>query len=351
MMKQKRYKGVVEMAGIRDVAKRAGVSPSTVSRALSGVTFVEPETKQKVMKAVSELNYKPNLAARSLKKGGSRLIGLIIPDIMNPYYPEVVKCIESCATKAGYSLILCDALGDADKEREYFETLKYLFVDGIFYIASTEDISHIRPYIGEIPVVILNRTFEVDAPCVNIDNVDATYQAVRYLAENGHRRIALYINDKERQYNHERLEGCLRAFQEYGISDYEPLILRDVKSEDDAYEKTLRLMQREERPTGIFVFNDYMAYGVYRGIIKSGLKIPQDISVVGFDDIPHVKYLEPPLTTLRHSLVDNAEAVFRLLEEQMKAQTCAHHSSTYFKGRLIIRESVRDITKGDGEIG
>ena len=99
------------MVGIRDVAKYAGVSPSTVSRALSGVAFVEPETKEKVMKAVSDLNYKPNLAARSLKKGGSRLIGLIIPDIMNPYYPEVVKYMEACATKAGYSLILCDALG------------------------------------------------------------------------------------------------------------------------------------------------------------------------------------------------------------------------------------------------
>lgn len=99
------------MVGIRDVAKYAGVSPSTVSRALSGVAFVEPETKEKVLKAVSDLNYKPNLAARSLKKGGSKLIGLIIPDIMNPYYPEVVKYMETCATKAGYSLILCDALG------------------------------------------------------------------------------------------------------------------------------------------------------------------------------------------------------------------------------------------------
>ena len=109
------------MVGIRDVAKYAGVSPSTVSRALSGVAFVEPETKEKVMKAVSDLNYKPNLAARSLKKGGSKLIGLIIPDIMNPYYPEVVKYMEACATKAGYSLILCDALGDVKKEKEYFK--------------------------------------------------------------------------------------------------------------------------------------------------------------------------------------------------------------------------------------
>ena len=105
------------MVGIRDVAKYAGVSPSTVSRALSGVAFVKPETKEKVLKAVSDLNYKPNLAAKSLKKGGSKLIKLIIPDIINPYYPKVVKYMETCATKAGYSLILCDALGDAKRKR------------------------------------------------------------------------------------------------------------------------------------------------------------------------------------------------------------------------------------------
>lgn len=331
------------MAGIRDVAKYAGVSPSTVSRALSGVAFVEPETKQKVLEAVSALNYKPNLAARSLKKGGSKLIGLIIPDIMNPYYPEVVKYMEACAAASGYSLILCDALGNAKKEKEYFETLKYLFVDGILYIASTEDISHVTPYIGEIPMVIINRVFDLDAPCINIDNVDAAYQGVKHLAENGHRKIALYVNDKDRQYNRERLDGCLRVFREYGIDDYEKYIVRDVQSEDDAYLKTLELMRHEEHPTGIFMLNDFMAYGVYRGITKSGLKIPEDVSVVGFDDIPQVKYLDPPLTTVRHSLLDTAALVFEKLEEQMRAQKCAPGSQTYYKGRLIKRESVMKI--------
>lgn len=330
------------MAGIRDVAKYAGVSPSTVSRALSGAAFVEPETKRKVMEAVSQLNYKPNLAARSLKKGGSRLIGLIIPDIMNPYYPEVVKSMEAWASQAGYSLILCDALGDAKKEQEYFETLKYLFVDGILYIASTENVEHVEPYIGEIPMVIVNRTFSVNAPCMNMDNADAAYQALSCLTKSGHRKIAVYINDKDRQYNTERLEGCLRAFQEAGIQAQEQFIIRDVASEDDAYQKTLELMKSQDRPTGIFMFNDFMAYGVYRGITKSGLKIPDDISVVGFDDIPQVKYLDPPLTTLRHALLDHSREVFEALVKQMQSQTCAPASQTWFKGRMVIRESVRE---------
>lgn len=245
--------------------------------------------------------------------------------------------------EAGYSLILCDALGDAKKEEEYFATLKYLFVDGILYIASTENIEHVKPYIGDIPMVIVNRTFDVDAPCINIDNVDASYQAVKYLAGKGHRKIALYINDKDRQYNRERLAGCLKVFEEYGIRDYGKYMVKDVESEDDAYVKTLELMKAEDRPTAVFMFNDFMAFGVYRGITKSGLQIPDDISVVGFDDIPSVKYLDPPLTTLRHSLADTSEVIFEKLAEQMRSQTCAPASRTYFKGRLIVRESVREI--------
>lgn len=331
------------MAGIRDVAKYAGVSPSTVSRALSGVTYVEPETKERVMRAVAALNYKPNLAARSLKKGGSRLVGLIIPDIMNPFYQVIVRYLETRASEAGYSLILCDSLGKVEKEKEYFETLKYLFVDGILYIASTDDVEHVKPYVGEIPMVFINRAFDVDVPAVSIDNVDGACQAVRYLAEHGHRRISIYINSEDRPYNSERLEGCRRAFGEYGIGDYESYVVRGVASEEDACEKTVELMKRPDRPTAIFLFNDFMVYGVYKGIRESGLRIPEDISVVGFDDIPLMNYLDPPLTTLSHSLESTSGIIFGKLLEQMQAQTCARRSQTYFQGSLIVRKSVADI--------
>lgn len=330
--------------GIREVAKYAGVSPSTVSRALSGSAFVEPETKERVLKAVNDLNYKPNLAARSLKKGGSHLIGLIIPDITNPYFPEAVKYMEIRAAEAGYSLILCDALGDVEKEKEYLETLKYLFVDGILYISSTEQVDHLTPYIGEIPMVIVNRTFEVNAPCINIDNEDAAGQVIRYLADHGHRNIAMYANGTDRQYNQERFTGCVKAAEECGFTLKETFMIRDVKSEEDAYKETLRLMQQEDRPTAIFMFSDSMADAVYRGIKKSGLRIPEDVSVVGFDDIPHVKYLDPPLTTIRHSLADASRVIFECLVSQMKTQTCAPHSAACFKGRLIERESVSQLS-------
>lgn len=331
------------MAGIRDVARYAGVSPSTVSRALSGVAYVEPETKEKVLKAVSDLNYRPNLAARSLKRGGSRLIGLIIPDITNPYFPEAVKYMELCAAEAGYSLILCDALGDVEKEKDYFERLKYLFVDGILYISSTESVDPVKPYIGEIPMVIVNRTFDVEAPCFNIDNRDAANQAMEYLIQNGHRKIALYINDKNRQYNQERLDGCMETLRKYGMEQKEEYIIRNIRSEEDACQKTIQLMGSGDHPTAAFLFSDFLADGVYRGIKKNGMTIPDDISVIGFDDIPHVKYLDPPLTTIRHSLADASKAIFDCLIDQIQNQSCAPHRQVYFKGKLIERESVKTV--------
>lgn len=333
------------MAGIRDVAKMAGVSPSTVSRVFSGVAFVEQETKDRVICAARELKYKPNLAARSLKKGGSKLIGLIIPDIMNPYYPEVVKYFEASAAKFGYALILCDALGDIEKEKEYFKMLQYLFVDGIFYIASTDNIEHIRPYAGSIPMVVVNRNFDLNAPCINLDNVDGACQAMSHLLENGHRRLAVFVNGKEMQYNQERMEGCLKACADYGIARRELTIIQDVASADIAYQKTWELMRRPDRPTGIFMFNDFMAYGVYKGITKNGLKVPNDVSIVGFDDIPQAKYLDPALTTLRHSLLDNAEQIFECLRRQIESGSCAPYSYISNRGRMIFRESVRDIRK------
>lgn len=331
------------MAGIRDVAKYAGVSASTVSRTLSGKAYVEPETRQAVLRAVQQLNYKPNLAARSLKNGGSKLIGLIIPDIMNPYYPEIVKQFETSASNAGYSLILCDALGSVQKECEYFEALAHLCVDGILYVSSTESVDHVTPYIGTIPMVVINRSFDVDAPCINIDNVDAAYTAVSHLIDHGHRRIALYINNKERQYNYERLIGAKKAFADHGLVGYERWIVSNIESEEDAYLRTKQLMQQEDRPTAIFLFNDFMACGVYLGIVESGLEIPGDISVVGFDDIPQVKYLNPPLTTLRHSLLDTAEAVFNRLLDQIRTGSCAGKECITFKGTLIERASVKRI--------
>lgn len=331
------------MAGIKDVAQYCGLSPSTVSRTLTGSAFVEPETRKRVLEAVRALNYKPNMAARTLKSGATRLIGLIIPDIVNPYYPQVVKSLEELAMDAGYSIILCDAQGDERREKNYFEALQRLCVDGILYVPSTENVDAAREYAQSIPMVIINRTFDIDVPCITISNEDATYAAVRYLIDKGHERVALFINDTNRQYNAERMSGCRKAFHEAGIAAYERYITSNLRDDEDMYKRTVALMRREDRPTAIFIFNDNMALSVYRGIYDSGLRIPDDVSVIGFDDIPTSKFLTPPLTTMRHATYDTTKIIFNNLLSQIKTREFGVGSVTYYKAKLMERDSVRDI--------
>ena len=157
--------GEDDMAGIKDVAEYCGVSLSTVSRTMTGSAKVSPETRQKVLQAVKKLNYKPNMTAQMLKSGSARLIGLIIPDIVNPYYPQIVKTLEDLAMEAGYSIILCDAQGDAKREKNYFETLQRLCVDGILYVPSTENVEFVREYAERIAMVIINRQTSLSAIC------------------------------------------------------------------------------------------------------------------------------------------------------------------------------------------
>jgi len=331
--------------GIKAVAEYSGVSPSTVSRTLSGSAYVEPETRNKVLEAVKKLNYKPNMAARTLKAGGNHLIGLIIPDIINPYYPQIVKTLEDLALKAGYSIILCDAQGDMDREKTYFEIFQHLCVDGILYVPSTENIDAAREYADRIPMVIINRTFDIDVPCINIDNREAAYSAVGYLIENGHRRIAIFMNNTCRQYNAERLEGTLKALRDAGIEDYEYELAENIKDEEDVYSRTLTMMNREEHPTAVFMFNDSMALSVYRGVIDCGLRIPDDVSVIGFDDIPSAQYMAPPLTTVRHATYDTLEIIFNNLINQIDSREFGKGSVTYHRAKLVVRESVRNLCR------
>lgn len=340
--------GEDDMAGIKDVAEYCGVSLSTVSRTMTGSAKVSPETRQKVLQAVKKLNYKPNMTAQMLKSGSARLIGLIIPDIVNPYYPQIVKTLEDLAMEAGYSIILCDAQGDAKREKNYFETLQRLCVDGILYVPSTEDVEFVREYAERIAMVIINRTFDINAPCINICNEEATNIAIRYLLNMGHRKIALYMNNTHRQYNVERLRGCEKAFKDAGVTDYKPFIQRDL-DEDDIYEKTVRLMNLPDRPTAVFMFNDNMAFGVYRGILDCGLRIPDDVSVMGFDDIPTAKYMAPPLTTIRHATYDTLKVIFNNLMYQINTREFGEGSITYYKAKLVERQSVRRIENAEPE--
>ena len=288
------------MSTIKEVAKLAGVSVSTVSRAISGNAYVEEEKRQKVMEAITKLNYKPNQMARGLRAGKTYTLALMIPAINSLYYPMIMRSIEQEVSKKDYALILCNNSENLETEKKNLEMLMQRKVDGIFCMSVSDDIRHLITASREVPVVLLNRNFD-DICCVSYDNEDGAYKMVKYLLEQGHRRIAGVFGDFRIQRYRTRYDGCKRAMEEYGISDYKKYFIYDVTTTDEAYLRTMDMLERKDKPTAFFASLDIVAIGIYSAVYKSGLSIPGDISVVGYDNIDISNYLTPPLTTYNAS--------------------------------------------------
>lgn len=330
------------MSTIKDVAKLAGVSVSTVSRALSGRTFVEEETKQKVLEAVQELNYKPNIIAKGLREGKFCTIALIVPDINSLFYPALMKNIEKVAAEKGYSLILCNTNNSVEKEKQAVEMLSSRGVAGIICMSVEDDIRNLLTFQKEtnIPVVLINRCSEGNLGTVSIDDEHGGYLMTKLLLEKGHRKIAGMFGSFEKRRFRERYNGCKRAMEEFGITDYKRYFIYDVDTIDEAYQRTVEILQREDRPTAFFATIDMMTIGIYSGISQCNLQIPNDISVVGFDDIFVTKHMIPPLTTYHAPIDELAGKAVEMLVDQIENHGVA--SEIIVQGNVKERQSVRD---------
>ncbi len=332
------------MATIKEVAKLAGVSTSTVSRTLSQKIPVDEETRARVLEAVRSLGYRPNRLAKGLKEGGSKTLALIVPNIVNPFFPKLVQCVQKNALERGYSLILCDSAGDERQELSHLESMKSHYVDGVLFsgVFGGERARLLREQ--GVPVVVVNRESQEGIPCVTNDNRLGAYTMINYLINKGHRRIACLIAPLGSQHYRQRFEGCLDAFREHGLIEYEEFLVHNIASVEESHACTRELLDRRVRPTAIFVFTDFVAIGVYSGIVESGLSIPGDISVAGFDDILFSQYLIPPLTTYKHPIETIASRVVSTLigmidgtgESEQRTEVC---------GELIERGSVRACNK------
>ena len=327
------------MVSIKEVAERAGVSSSTVSRLLSGKLSVKSETRARIMRAVEELDYKPSLMAKSLRSGESRLLGFIIPNIVRPFYPQVMKHLEDLAYQSGYNIILCDASESTEKESEFLQSLISLRVDGIVFLPSTEETKHIVPFVGKLPIVVINRKFDIGLPCVLQNDYEGGYQIGKHLCESGHRRIACVIDNRKRNYNIERYEGFCRAMRENGIADYEDYIVRGVRSPEEVPEKLLALLKRENRPTAVFGFDDTLAYGTYQAAHTLGLRIPEDLAVVGYDDLPFSQYMIPKLSSYSIPFKEINKMALNILLENIRERTSSGNTVVRVSGGLVIRAS------------
>lgn len=327
------------MANIKEVAKKAGVSVATVSRVLNNSDLVSEETKERVLKAIKELNYHPNLLSRNLRHLKTKMILALLPNVSNPFYARVVKGIEDVAHKHGYNVMLCNTDSNPEKERAYLELLKNKLADGVILMASTMKKEELTLLAKNYPVVQCCEYIEdAGASYVSIDNFSAAYKAVRHLINLGHSKIALLSCKNEFISTKLREEGYKKALEEAGIKFDEKLVKYGDYSFKSGIRAAKELLSMQEKPTAIFAISDIMAIGVIKALKEAKLKVPENVAVVGFDDINFASMYDPAVTTISQPKYDLGcvamEMLLNFIEGKQK-----NPQGVFLEHELVIRES------------
>ncbi len=289
---------------LRDVAARAGVHPATASRALNPETrlLVREDTAQRVLDAAERLGYHPNPVARSLRTRRSHTVGVLIPDLTNPLFPPIVRGLEDRLAAAGYVALIGNTDGDGERERLIFEQMRARHVDGM--ALATAHLSD--PLLAEaaragLPVVLMNRMAQDHSlPSVSVDNERGMRMAVAHLAAEGHRRIAHIAGPQELSTGLNRYRGFMAAMDAHGLEvDPGLIVVAKAFSIEEGLRCTRALLERRNGCTAVAAGNDMLAVGCFAALEEAGLSCPADLSVVGFNDMPFIDRLRPPLTTIR----------------------------------------------------
>ena len=327
---------------IVDIAKRANVSVSTVSRVLNNKPDVSSETLEKVRDAIKELKYSPSSVARGLVLQHSNIIGYIASDITNPSFPETARGVVGKAKKYGYSVMFFDANQDSKVEKEAIKLLRSKQVDGIILSFSEANRDELEKLKQEcFPVVQIYRKSSQSAiSTIAIDNIGSGFTATQYLVHAGHRRIAHITTGNLTQSGYERMAGYQQALTEAGIEIDADLIQTGTNTVETGKECMDRLLGLPVRPTAVFASHDVLAIGAYEAILDRGLRIPEDISVLGHDNIEISRLVRPRLTTIDTFKYRLGEASVDLLVEEMNAHA-PQNKEIVFSGELVVRDSVR----------
>jgi LacI family transcriptional regulator len=308
---------------VKDVAKRAGVSPATVSNVINQKGNVSPALVESVTRAIEELGYRPNVLARGLRVSRTYTVGLVISDMLNPYFSEIAAGVERVCSRRGYTVLLCTTNDNKSAEAKHVQVLRDRQVDGII-IASTGTGNELieKLVTDEYPLVLINRRLDgVETDCVVSDNVGGALQAMDYLVSLGHRRIGFVGGARDSLPSRERLEGYLRGLAKAGIPADNEIIRYGYLKYSGGYEAAKDLVRISDRPTAIFAANDMMAIGVMDAVLEAGLRIPEDISLVGFDDTMLSSLKRINLTTVRQSYLELGEIATKMLLDKLSKRT------------------------------
>jgi LacI family transcriptional regulator len=329
------------MVTIKDIAKKAGVSYATVSRALNNHPEINIETRKKVLRIANEFGYQPNAIARGLVKKETKTLGLLIPDITNPFFPEVARGIEDAANEKGYTIFLCNTNWSLEREVNYLNVLRQKQVDGILIAPASEKIDHLKKILSQWSknTVSITRVNISNVTSVLIDNVQGARMAVEHLLNRGYRKIAFIGGLIDISANQERLQGYQEALADNEVKQNPDYIASGDFKRESGHQIMQRLLMLKARPDAVFAANDLLALGAIQAIREAGLTIPDDVAVCGFDDIEFASLPEIQLTTVSQPKYEMGKLALETLIDQIKAEERTVARKIMLEPNLIVRKT------------
>lgn len=342
-------KRIQDRTTIRDVAREAGVSVATVSAVLNDKPTVKLETRDRVLSVIKDLNFRPRPALRNPSApNGARTVCFVLRDQANPYYAEIIEGAESYLRERGYRMLVGASAGIGSREQEIVELIRAKDFDGLLLtpvLDRNTDLAHLFDLRRRnIRFVLLEEVRGLQASLVDVDNVDGAKRGVRHLIDLGHTNIAHFAGPRYSLHSEERLAGVRAAYSESELVFSDKNVVEAGDSLLDGYEAALRFFGKRpasRRPTGVTCYNDLVAIGVCRALTELGLRVPDDVSVVGYDDIPLAAYVDPPLTTVRVPKREVGLIAAELLHEEIEKRGTATPRKVYLQADLVVRGSTQ----------
>lgn len=335
-------------ATLEDIARKAGLSVSTVSRVLNkvaGKNRISAQTEKLVLKAARDLKYRPNQLARGLRLKKTQTIGLIVPDISNPFFAHVIRSVQTNAHRQGYSLVVCDTNEDLVMEIDHINLLVDKGIDGLILLPVGQKSEHIvRLNVENVPFVLVDRYFDdVESNSVVVDNYRGAFDAIEHVISHGHTRIGIIKGLADTYTTKERLRGYKDALRQNGIPLDESLIVGGSYRTETGYGETKKLLNMAAPPTAIFATGDLIALGALAAIEEGSLRIPDDISLVAFDEIDVNPFLKCPLTTVLQPKENMGEVAVKLLLEAIRTKDKKSFQHVILSPKLQIGKSVQTL--------
>jgi len=332
---------------IQDVAKKAGVSTATVSRVINGYEHVSDKLRKRVQDAIDELNYKPNQIAKSLASQKTNLIGILVPDLKYDYYASMLSSIEESASRYNYNIIVCNIKENLEKEKRYINILKEMWVDGIILMHEKLN-DTIKKLLLEcqIPIVLASiKLKELNFPSINIDDFRAAYDATKYLIDLGHKRISIIAGDmRDYTAGYERFRGYRQALKDNDIPLRQKYFQQGNFTIQDGYNAMRKLLENErDLPTAVFAVSDSMAVGAMNCMIDRGYDVPNDISIMGFDDIDLASAVRPKLTTVNQPAEKIGSLAVDLLIKCVKKEYDEIEKEIILEHRIVARGTCKEL--------